>query len=648
MSRSTLAQLAAFPLDGAFPLDSRLISVRDPRPLNSIGWTLVTAGGSGYGAKGSTFPVTYAGSTATGVAIVGDAGAVVAVRQTSGGGVHASDPAAIFSAGPGTGAAGTGIRWNPLADMAAMQATHLAWHYATDPSFVAQVLAAGIAVQATLSGMVFDSHLYPDACCTSMDGQRVPVGWLQGLGRSFGASYRPAYFTYQQDRIAPLLAMGVVGLQFDDPTSDISALHSLTGIGTGGSFDASTQAGFRGGTWQAELVAAGVTQQTYNWATQTFTGPAGNWSARYSSANPADFPARGEFIDHLWAGVMAFQRRMHASLGQRAYTVNAYDQGPRESSMGLLVGVGTGSMTETDTDRYSGAAPVAFGERMTKLWVNARTPQGAGKGCALQLQALRNDMTYTSTRQARLALMRKQAALTYALGALPLYPFDVYLYPFNDAPGATVQNERFFAQQGDGFLPIYGLVARYGELFRDLNARHALLLACDVSIDGVSQATVQQWADTALRQGVPVGIYPMGPGIPRMPEVEAAALRLINCTPGSPHTDALSGPNVTTLAGTPISVWGRWTAATVSGGTDVFALPRYSPRRMVTHVLNFDAAPAALTLTLSRWAVPRRGALWCVEPGQRPRRLTSRRTAAGFSVQLGTVTDWMLVVQDLA
>ncbi len=556
----------------------------------------------------------------------------------------------------GTGGTGSGFsariytEAQVLLDLAAMAATHAVWHYTTSPDYVAALRSVGVEVQGTLSGQITFNDASQGllaAAAVGFDQRPVPVGFLLNRSRTFVAEWRKAAREYQVRGARAEVARNLAEVQYDDPHAGIISVNSVTPSYSGGCFDPETLAAWGRPGFLAQLQADGITQDAYNWtaveANQGYVSTSSNWPA-----NSLSFRDYAAYIAHLKRGVIGLHAEVKAALGDRLYTVNASDPFPKAQSVAWMLGMADGITFETESSGYSGAA-IGSPTRFSQLWVNIATSQaaalaaGIGKVTRVHLRPLLNDATNVCTRADQIALLLRQYALCYALGATPTYPYDTFQYPW----AAGQDNDRFFAQPGDGFIPLSLCVRDNAALFDSARSFASLLLAYDVSQDSQTNATIMAQGETMLRNGIPGGMYLLGESFQRDSVREASALRIVRCSTGSPSSQ-VAGANAVDLGAFSTSNWAQFSAASLAGTyTDVALVPRLWDRGYLCHLVNFDSsARSGLTLSIPWSALPdiKRAAVWWIEPGQRPRRLREQARGTGLQVALPTLTVWGIVV----
>lgn len=638
-----LAACSSVADNGKIPLSARPIRFLQPRTINEVTWVRVDNGGSGYLAAPTVSFTGGGGSGATAVARV-RGGVVQCVAVLTHGSGYTSAPTVVFTpVSGGSGASATAIRLDPLSYAQAAYSTDLVWYYPGGNTAMGNAfLAAGISVQETINGFV-DRIANPTAAALSWDGQPVPVAWLMPSERAFGASYRAGYLALKRSEAA---ALGGTAAHYDDPAPDLSATRARDTSRTGGPFDAETLAGFNP-SYVSVLQGAGITQDVWNWSSKAYATATGNWATNYNTG-----PNWASFMAHLRAGGVAFHRALRDAYpsAMRYVSGNTYDPMPRIDYSGYLVRAFDVGMFETDADTWSTrvveGTPVDYAQRYTRLWINIKTVTGTGAGCMPHLQPMRNDETYTSTRAQRIAVLLQQYALSWALGGRPLYPCDTYLEPWTAG-----QNERWFAEPTDGFIPLAAMPRDYPFLFDGTSDNGALLLACDVETNdnrAVNSSGIFAWAEVCLRNAVPAVIYPLNGGYSRNLTAEAAAFRIIDTSTPSPVTAALSTlPNYRTIAQQPTTTWAQWSAARLSGTfTDVFVIPRTKANATVLHIVNMDGVTrAGLSLAVQQWALPNRqvSRVRWFEPGLAPQELSSVVNPTGLSLSLPTLSTWAVV-----
>ncbi len=639
----TLEGQPAIPQTAKISLSARPIRFLQPRTINEVTWVRVDNGGSGYATAPTVSFTGGGGSGATAVARI-RGGVVQCVAVLTHGNGYTSAPTVVFTGGGGSSASATAIRLDPLAFAQAASATDLVWYYPGGSYTMGNAfLAAGISVQESINGLV-DRIASPSAAAVSWDGQPVPVAWLMPSERAFGASYRSGYLALKRTEAAGLTT--ATAAHYDDPAPDLSALRARDTSRTGGPFDAETLAGFNP-SYVSVMQGAGITQDVWNWSTKAYATATGNWATNYATASNWS-----NFVAHLRRGIVAFHQALRASYPSvvRYVSGNTYDPMPRIDYSGYLVRAFDLAMFENDADEWSTrvveGTPSDYAQRFTRLWVNIKTVTGCGVDCMPHLQPMRNDETYTSTRAQRIAVLLQQYALAYALGGRPLYPCDTYLEPWTAG-----QNERWFAEAGDGFIPLNNMVKDYPFLFEGTADSGALLLACDVETNdnrAVNAGGILGWADMCLRNAVPAILYPLNGGYARRGDLEERALRIVDCSTPSPVTAALSGlANYRTIANQPVTSWSQWSAARLTGTfTDVFVIPRTKTGSTILHVVNMDGVSrAGLSLMVQPWALPslRLSRVRWYEPGQPPVDLSTVVGPTGLRVALPTVSLWGII-----
>ena len=640
----TLEGQPAIPQTAKISLSARPIRFLQPRTINEITWVRVDNGGSGYATAPTVSFTGGGGSGATAVARI-RGGAVQCVAVLTHGNGYTSAPTVVFTGGGGSSASATAIRLDPLAFAQAASATDLVWYYPGGSYTMGNAfLAAGISVQESINGLV-DRIASPSAAAVSWDGQPVPVAWLMPSERAFGASYRSGYLALKRTEAAGLTT--ATAAHYDDPAPDLSALRARDTSRTGGPFDAETLAGFNP-SYVSVMQGAGITQDVWNWGTKAYATATGNWATNYATASNWS-----NFVAHLRRGIVAFHQALRASYPSvvRYVSGNTYDPMPRIDYSGYLVRAFDLAMFENDADEWSTrvveGTPSDYAQRFKRLWVNIKTVTGCGVDCMPHLQPMRNDETYTSTRAQRIAVLLQQYALAYALGGRPLYPCDTYLEPWTAG-----QNERWFAEAGDGFIPLNNMVKDYPFLFDGTTDHGALLLACDVETNdnrAVNSSGILGWADACLRNAVPAILYPLNGGYARRTDLEAQAIRVVDCSTPSTVTGALSTlPNYRTLANQPVTSWSQWSAAKLTGTfTDVFVIPRVKDGATVLHIVNMDGATrAGLTLSVQQWALPNRqlSRVRWFEPGQAVQELSAAAGTTGLTLTLPTLSVWAVIL----
>lgn len=642
----TLAGQPAVPQPLKLPLSARLIRFLQPRDIGQVTWIRVDTPGTYSGVP----TVTVTGPGLSGVQAVarmrGNGVRSIAVLQHGQGSTGAVTVS--FSGGGETvPATATAFRIDPLSYAQAASATDLVWYYPGGaPAMGNAFLAAGISVQETINGLV-DRVASPTAAATSWDGQPVPVAWLMPSERAFGASRRAGYLALKRAEAAALTSG--TAAHFDDPVPDLSALRARDTSRTGGPFDSETLAGFNPNYVSVmQGPPASITQDVWNWAIKDWATTTSNWSTNYNTE-----ASWNSFMAHLRAGGVAFHEALRDAYPSaiRYISGNVYNPLFRRDYNGYLVRAFSVGMHETDADawttRVAEGTPLDYAQRYTLLWCNGKTVTGGGADWAPHLQPMRNDETYSSTRPQQVTVLLQQYALCWALGGRPLYPCDTYC-----EPTAAGQQERWFAEPGDGFLTMNTFVATYTFLFDGTVDNGALALLCDVETNdnrAVTSNGILGWAEMCLRNAVPAIMYPLNGGYPRRTDLEAQAIRVIDCSTPSAVTGALSTlPNYRTLAQQPVSSWAQWSVAKLTGTfTDVFVIPRTKPGATVLHIVNMDGVTrAGLTLRVQQWALPSRevSRVRWFEPGLAPQELSAAAGPTGLLLTLPTLSVWAVIL----
>jgi hypothetical protein len=629
------------PLERKIPQSARTMRVFQPRYATGVAWVDIINGGTGFLDE---FPVTFSGTGPGGATGIGRArGGVLQCIAVTAYGNYTGPVTANLSAGGGAGAVTQVYTVDPGAVAESLGITDVVWCYTNgDLTFANSITSRGIRLQGSMNGLVD----YPSGnagAALAYDGQPVPVAWLLPEARAFGASWRTGYLTLKQAEAAALV--GVSAVHFDDPAPDLSAIRANDSARSGGPLDSETLAGFRPG-YVAELQAVPITQDNFNWTTKTWPTSTGNWLTGNPGTN-VSAPNRLGYLAHLRQGIIRFHEALRMSFPSsiRYRSGNTFDPMFRIDYSGYLLRVFDLALFETETPEYSGLTPTDYAQRFTRPWVNIKSCEGARVGCIPHFQVLRNDQTYASTRAMRVAVMKPQIALGYALGANPTYPWDIYLYPWTAG-----QNERWFAKPSDGFDPLYEFVADYPQLFDGTRAPGALLLACDVDTSdnrAVTNANILGWADVCLRNAVPVIMYPLGGTYSRDLNLEKQVLRVVDCSTPSAVTAALSTlPNYATIGSFPFTRWSEYFTCRLTGTfTDVFPIVRCKQDRLLVHITNFDnTVRSGLSLRVQPHALPGSGfsrlsGTWYA-PGASPQTVSVTATPLGLTASLPNVDVW--------
>ena len=658
MSRNKATAWASQPPNVTMPLSARPMRLLDARVSTEVAWVEVTAGGTGYVAN---FAVTFTGgggSGATGQGLV-RGGALVAVRIDTRGTGYTSDPTPVLTAGAGTGATATAYRIDAVTALAAANASDLVWCYGvSNVPWTAAVLAAGYSVQGVINGVVDRSAV--TAASVDFANNPVPLPWLASpgspQGAAFGAARRAAFKSAKLAEVTAYVGRGLLSVHCDDPQPDVNALYTsgYASAVTGGPFDAESMAGFDP-NYKATVQAAGLTMGTFDWPTNVWSG-GGNYRTEAALPSSSIFPNRSAYLKWLKQGIIAFHGTVTTALAGRPYTVNAGDPMPGNSTISWLLKGSTGNLFENDPLNWSGASPTDFAQRFTRVTMNVKICDAAGTACIPHLQPIYSTDTDGVARAKAVTVLRQQTALSYALGARPTFPADVYRPPFSTGIG----NDRFFGKAAE-FADLFLIPKTWPGLFDGTRSYAPLLLCYDSSTQTPVEATALAWIDTSLRQGVPVAMYPIDPdfGYTRDTALEANAQKIIKVHADNSVISGITGSKVTDLTGLPTGSWSDYSMVSLTGsGADRFAIPRVrDDGALIVHIVNFDLTGNAVTslsgLTLAvKWlALPKYGVArvrWYAPGAASPVTLRVLRTDTGLSIALPALAEWGVVLVEFA
>lgn len=373
---------------------------------------------------------------------------------------------------------------NSVETLGQFKANRLLWTYAVDPEFATACRAAGAATyQGTINSLPGTTE--SDAHVLDLDSHPVVAPWMRAFSKKnpvyWGCNNRPRFLEISVERAKQALDAGADSLQFDDWSLVVSASGWA-----GGCFCPDCIAGFRRDLKEhassQDLTRLGI-QDVDNFDYRTFLKQhLGIPDAATYSARKHSLPTTPFFEAFQRRSVRSFfrelRRQVNAIAGREVpLSINATLLNPsqRENFIVDLV-----DFVQGETLFFQPA----------EIALAARTAEGLGKWHVFVPESL-------DTHEVRAGI-----ATAYAMGQLPLVPWDMYMG----------SDEHSIQPRG------WGTVAEYGDLFHfarehaslldqhETVARVALVLDTDHLDRAVAIATCQQLLDAQ----VPFAIVPVG------------------------------------------------------------------------------------------------------------------------------------------
>lgn len=453
------------------------------------------------------------------------------------------------------------------------------------------------------------------------DGKRIIAPWMTSWGAQWNSCAAPATMTALKQRIDTLATVGIAELQFDDAGMQFDA-----SLWTVGDFSAHSLQGFA--RWIEAKKRSGLSPPLtpeqaadYRQWLQTTYGVRNtdDYMSRRSSFSST--PWWHEYLkDTVVACVQEIRRHLHQSAG--GDTILSFNtDSPYPWSRNAFL---------------AAAADYVLGEvgpGNSKFHLVALSSQWLlGEGKRWATVSLDRDR----------ATLRSGIATTYALGAIPVVPWDVFIPPVGSTPPG-----RFFGAAAD-LADLYLFVRRHADLFDDweMISRVNLLVPTD-PVD-VNRAFLQMRRLAEMH--VPYQPIQRRPGIPpdlRRKDATNITWQLVqgksSSSDGPPILDSLKAAEIEPFAA----------VKAVSAGlrTVVKANPR-QPGTRVIHLLREGPVTEKLTtaeLTLNAWTLPSADSydVFMHTPNGEPRGLgvvhRQGGPAGGLILALPYPTEWAVI-----
>ncbi|MDP5240428.1 hypothetical protein Q9Q94_12870 [Uliginosibacterium sp. 31-16] len=481
-------------------------------------------------------------------------------------------------------------RWErpeALATATAFGATHVTWLYPKTRDYLAALKAAGLQVGSTLNA----NQAVPDeGLARSLEGEALIAPWMQAWKARWISVSSQASRKALVDAAERHMAWGASEIQFDDPAlatasfnwggdfSDAAVQNFgrwLTGPGVGlfPDLPAETRSGsFDYRRWlQGQGRGLGSTPAYLARRTRLSLNPA--WERFHLEE------VRGFFNE--------LRQRLHAASPAVALNLNLTNPRPDARSFNLI-DLADGVMSETSAGDLANAA------------LGAATVQGVGASYHPSLQP--QDVAAT----------RRQIAGFYALGALPLVPWDVYMPDLIGPDKQRTAQPRYFGRAED-YADLYRFVRANPDLFDRREGLASVLLICQV--EHFKAAEVLDIVRALQARQIPFALMVARSAYPARTLdaqriAQAPAVIFASAFSG---LDAASQRALDAVAHTRITLAdldaarGRLAPLQVDGD-GILALPRFDPARpqeLIVHLLRSgDTRPGAVTLSLNPALLP--------------------------------------------
>lgn len=458
-------------------------------------------------------------------------------------------------------------------------ATHFTWLYPKTRDYLASIRADGLAVGTTLNA----NQAVPDeGWARNLEGAALVAPWMQSWGARWISISSTATRTALLDAAQRQISWGADSIQFDDP-----ALATAS-FGWGGDFSAAALQGF--GRWLAGP-GAGVFSdlpaetRSDHFDYRAYLAAQGINSTSVYLARRGKLPLNAAWERFHLEEVRGFfgmlRTRLHAAPRPVALNLNLTNPRPDARTFNLI-DLADGVMSETSASDLANAA------------LGAATVQGAGAHYQPSLQPHERAAT------------RRQIAGFYALGALPLVPWDVYMPDMIGPDKSRTPQPRYFGTPAD-YADLYRFVRSQPDLFDARESVDGVLLL--VQVEHFRPAEVLALVRSLQAHQIPFALQVARSGYPaRSFDAERVAR-----APAVIFASAFSGLDAASQAALAAARRimpedldahaARLAPFSVQGATPVLILPRRDPARpqewIVHLVRNADSPAGPLALRLN-------------------------------------------------
>jgi len=357
-------------------------------------------------------------------------------------------------------------------------ANKIYWLY-PEKGYVAQLRAQGFSVGATINA---NMKVPPEGLARDFDGNPLVAPWMQSWQAQWISSTSPATLAACESAIRGFLHDGVASVQFDDPQLDWASLS------WGGDFSDSAVSGFsaflkqKGPAafprlpkeafsndfdYRSWLKVQGGVDSTQAWIKRKKDGIAAAWEMYHLQSVRAFFGA-------LRKTMVVNDRSLTKPV---SLSFNLSDPLPDRRTF-AFIDLPDFLMSEVRPQDPASTA------------LEAATVRSVGKGFLPSL-------TPTDTAQTRRQIMQ-----LYALGALPLIPWDVYMP--QSAP-------RYFGSVND-YGDLYRFVKEHGALFNGWLPASSVLVVC--AVESFDRKVLLETVTNLQTAGVPFSLAVVQAGIP--------------------------------------------------------------------------------------------------------------------------------------
>jgi hypothetical protein len=396
----------------------------------------------------------------------------------------------------------------------AFGATRVEWVYSTDKDYIEKLKSTAGWFGGTLNANV--SLPNDDGIARDFDGNPLVAPWMKGWGAKWVTTTHPDTVKALKEEAAKIVGSGADSIQVDDP---LLQLHSAL---WGGDFNKATLQGFNRylSTYpdKKALTALGLAELGDSDYRDLLRSQHGVRNTKDYVARYRSFPTTEIWIRYLRTSVRQHFEDFRAHLNMlrgRSFPISMNLGGldkPNETGWHFFLA--------EFADYIIGETPITS---LPDLVSRAATARALGLG-------------YVPSLMPRTAAENRVAIATlYALGSLPLVPWD--MYEGNDEKG---QPKRFFGAPDD-YGPLYGFVRAHPELFNGTET--AAVVGIPIPVSRFRNEETTRTVRTLVEKQIPFAFLLVG-GTERQFKLEIARARhvkmLITVNPeGDFHPDDL-------------------------------------------------------------------------------------------------------------
>ena len=460
----------------------------------------------------------------------------------------------------------------------AYQATRTEWSYIKK---AASISALRSAVGPRIGGSINNNTPTANSAGAAIDfdGAAIVAPWMKSWGAIWNSCATPEGLQALKTAAAELIALGVNSIQMDDPGMQLDSEY----FGAG-DFSASSLRGF--GTWVEQQRAAGATMPL----TAAEAADYKNWlRTRYAVTSAADYLARRDTFNttSVWRNYM--RATVAGCLGQLRSSIAAGSGGSVTLSMNIHTPYpwGSNAFLLPFADYVVGEVDGAHDD-FQQIYFFANWLRSEGR---------RWEPVFPVSIKAE---QRRKIAMSYAVGANPIVPWDMWVPP---ATASSAVPDRYFGAPAD-FADLYIFVRANAVLLDDFDVLSRLNLVIYSNTPRLAevQAQLKRLADLQVPYAASLrsSSWALPPG--RAAAGVNRTLRLFNDTRYPADTYALvnaeSDASLSELAVTSSATPGVSVLVTANQG---------QPTKRVVHVLRStdgDTGSGPATITLNEWPLP--------------------------------------------